>query len=104
MATSQRRDYQLRLDVTGLLPNPVIAMTSTPALDATDVLLMVMTGRPPTEDTPTSRPCSGSPSLFRSLSRPPVCSKDFFSASAGTVWKFPPGEEDFRRKDGKPTS
>jgi translocation and assembly module TamB len=54
VATSQRRDYQLRLEVTGQLPEPVIAMTSTPALDSTDVLLMVMTGRPPTEDTPTS--------------------------------------------------
>jgi translocation and assembly module TamB len=54
VATSQRRDYQLRLEVTGQLPNPIITMSSTPALEATDVLLMVMTGRPPTGDTATS--------------------------------------------------
>jgi translocation and assembly module TamB len=54
VATSQRRDYQLRLAVTGDLPAPVITLSSTPVLDATDVLLLVMTGRPPTEDTQTS--------------------------------------------------
>jgi len=53
-ATSQRRDYQVRLDVTGLLPTPVVAMSSSPALDATDVLLMVMTGRPPSDGTASS--------------------------------------------------
>ena len=54
MAMSQRRDYQLRLAVTGDLPTPVITLSSTPVLDSTDVLLLVMTGRPPTEDTQTS--------------------------------------------------
>ena len=54
VALSQRRDYQLRLAVTGQLPTPVITLSSTPALDATDVLLMVMTGRPPVEGTATS--------------------------------------------------
>lgn len=54
VATSQRRDYQLRLDVSGLLPSPIVAMSSTPALEATDVLLMVMTGRPPSEENSSS--------------------------------------------------
>lgn len=53
-ALSQRRDYQLRLQVTGMLPSPVIAFSSTPALEATDVLLMVMTGRPPSEGSSSS--------------------------------------------------
>ncbi|MEO6873908.1 MAG: translocation/assembly module TamB domain-containing protein [Opitutaceae bacterium] len=51
IGTAQRRDYQLRLEVTGQLPEPVVTMSSTPALDSTDVMLMVMTGRPPTGDT-----------------------------------------------------
>ncbi len=50
VATSQRRDYQLRLEATGQLPTPNIVMSSTPALEAADVLLMVMTGQPPTND------------------------------------------------------
>ncbi len=53
-ATSQRRDYQMRLEVTGELPTPNILITSTPALEAADVLLMVMTGQAPAGDTATS--------------------------------------------------
>lgn len=47
-ATSERRDYQLKLEMTGELPAPNLAITSTPSLEAADVLLMVMTGQPPT--------------------------------------------------------
>ena len=46
-ATSQRQGYQLRLDVSGALPAPSVILTSTPALDAEEVLLMVMTGQSP---------------------------------------------------------
>jgi translocation and assembly module TamB len=51
LGTASRRDYQLRIEVTGQLPEPVITLSSTPALDSTDVMLMVMTGRPPTGET-----------------------------------------------------
>jgi translocation and assembly module TamB len=47
IATSQRRDYQLRLEATGQLPTPTVVLSSTPTLDAEEVLLMVMTGQPP---------------------------------------------------------
>jgi translocation and assembly module TamB len=53
-ATSQRRDYQLRLEVTGQLPTPIITLSSAPALAAEDVLLMVMTGQPPSGETASS--------------------------------------------------
>ena len=53
-ATSQRRDYQLRLEVTGQLPTPIVTLSSAPALAAEDVLLMVMTGQPPTGETASS--------------------------------------------------
>jgi translocation and assembly module TamB len=46
-ASSQRRDYQLRLEATGELPTPNILLSSTPSLEAGEVLLMVMTGQPP---------------------------------------------------------
>jgi translocation and assembly module TamB len=46
-ATSQRRDYQMKLEMTGQLPTPNVTITSTPALEAADVLLMVMTGQAP---------------------------------------------------------
>ncbi len=46
-ATSQRRDYQLRLEATGELPSPNILLSSIPSLDAGEVLLLVMTGQPP---------------------------------------------------------
>jgi len=46
-ATAQRRNYQLRLEATGQLPSPNVVMSSTPALEAEDVVLMVMTGQPP---------------------------------------------------------
>lgn len=49
-ATSQRRDYQLRLEMTGELPAPNVSITSTPALEAADALLMVMTGQAPAGD------------------------------------------------------
>ncbi len=49
-AVSQRRDYQLRLEATGQLPSPHVVLSSTPALDAEAVLLMVMTGQPPNSD------------------------------------------------------
>jgi len=47
-ATSQRRDYQLRLEATGDLPTPNILLSSTPSLQAGEVMLMVMTGQAPT--------------------------------------------------------
>ena len=50
-ATSQRRDYQMRLEMTGELPAPNVIITSTPALEAADVLLMVMTGQAPVTTT-----------------------------------------------------
>jgi translocation and assembly module TamB len=46
-ATAQRNGYQLRLEMTGALPAPNVTITSTPALEAADVLVMVMTGQPP---------------------------------------------------------
>lgn len=46
-ATSQRRDYQLKLEATGELPSPNVLLTSSPALEPGEVLLMVMTGQPP---------------------------------------------------------
>jgi translocation and assembly module TamB len=46
-ATSQRRDYQLKLEATGELPEPNILLTSSPALEPGEVLLLVMTGQPP---------------------------------------------------------
>ena len=49
-ATSQRRDYQLRLEMTGELPAPNVTLTATPALEAEEVLLMVMTGQLPASD------------------------------------------------------
>ncbi|HEY4245541.1 MAG TPA: translocation/assembly module TamB domain-containing protein [Lacunisphaera sp.] len=54
IANSQRHDYQLRLEATGQLPTPNLVLSSTPALDAEDVLLMVMTGQPPTNDATTT--------------------------------------------------
>jgi translocation and assembly module TamB len=53
-ATSQRRDYQLRLEMTGELPAPNVALSSTPVLEAADVLLLVMTGLPPASVTTTA--------------------------------------------------
>jgi translocation and assembly module TamB len=50
-ATSQRRDFQLRLEMTGELPAPNVTLSSSPALAAADVLLMVMTGQPPAGET-----------------------------------------------------
>jgi len=49
-ATAQRRDYQMRLEMTGELPTPNVTITSTPALEAAEVLLLVMTGQPPAGD------------------------------------------------------
>jgi len=53
-ALSQRRDYQLRLEMTGELPAPNVTITSLPAMDAADALLMVMTGQVPATDTTTA--------------------------------------------------
>ena len=53
-ATSLRRDYQMRLEMKGELPTPNVMITSTPAMEAADVLLMVMTGQPPVSDTTTA--------------------------------------------------
>jgi translocation and assembly module TamB len=50
-ALSQRRDYQLRLEMTGELPTPSVTITSIPAMDAADALLMVMTGQVPATNT-----------------------------------------------------
>jgi translocation and assembly module TamB len=50
-ATSQRRDYQLRLEMTGELPAPNVTITSTPPLESADVLLMVMAGQSPANAT-----------------------------------------------------
>jgi translocation and assembly module TamB len=49
-ATSQRRDYQLRLEMAGELPSPNVTLSSAPALEAEEVLLMVMTGQVPAGD------------------------------------------------------
>jgi len=57
-ATSQRRDYQMRLEMTGELPAPNVTITSTPALEAAEVLLMVMTGQPPAGDATGARSSS----------------------------------------------
>jgi len=46
-ASSQRRDYQLRLEATGDLASPNVQLSSTPALDASQLTLLVMTGQPP---------------------------------------------------------
>jgi translocation and assembly module TamB len=46
-ALSQRNNYQLRMEMTGALPSPNVIISSTPALEAADVLVMVMTGQPP---------------------------------------------------------
>jgi len=46
-ATSQRRDYQLRLEATGELPTPNVQLSSTPSLAASELVLLVMTGQPP---------------------------------------------------------
>jgi hypothetical protein len=46
-ATAQRRDFQLQLEATGELPSPNILLTSSPALEPGEVLLLVMTGQPP---------------------------------------------------------
>lgn len=48
-ATAQRHSYQLRLEAAGELPAPDITVTSSPALDAEAVLLLVMTGQSPAE-------------------------------------------------------
>lgn len=53
-ATSQRRDYQLRLEMTGELPEPNVVITSAPAMAAADVLLLVMTGQLPAGATGTA--------------------------------------------------
>lgn len=58
-ATSQRRDYQLRLEMTGELPTPNVVLTSTPAMESADVLLMVMTGQPPASETATTASAAG---------------------------------------------
>lgn len=58
-ATSQRRDYQLRLEMTGELPEPNVVITSAPAMAAADVLLFVMTGQPPATTTTESTASGG---------------------------------------------
>lgn len=62
-AASQRRDYQLRLEMTGELPTPNVVLTSTPAMEAADVLLMVMTGQPPANETTPATAASSGPRL-----------------------------------------
>jgi len=46
-ANSQRRDYQLRLEATGDLASPNVVLSSTPSLEASELMLLVMTGQPP---------------------------------------------------------
>jgi translocation and assembly module TamB len=58
-ATSQRRDYQLRLEMTGELPEPNVTITSAPAMAAADALLFVMTGQPPATNATTASTASG---------------------------------------------
>ena len=58
-ATSQRRDYQLRLEMTGQLPSPNLVLSSTPAMDSADVLLMVMTGQMPASEATAATPSGG---------------------------------------------
>ncbi len=66
-ATSERRDYQLKLEMTGELPAPNLAITSTPSLEAADVLLMVMTGQPPTGVAGATGPASAAASSSQRL-------------------------------------
>ncbi len=62
-ATSQRRDYQLQLEATGELPSPNILLTSSPALEPSEVLLLVMTGQPPESMAATTTSSSGAQRL-----------------------------------------
>jgi translocation and assembly module TamB len=62
-ATSQRRDYQLQLEATGELPSPNILLSSSPALEPGEVLLLVMTGQPPESMATTATNSSGTQRL-----------------------------------------
>lgn len=50
-ATARRHGYDLLLEASGTPAAPSLTFSSTPALDAADVLMMVTTGRPPESDT-----------------------------------------------------
>lgn len=49
-AVSHRHDYEIRLNVTGSPEQPIVAFSSNPPLDSSQVLLMVMTGQSPADD------------------------------------------------------
>jgi translocation and assembly module TamB len=49
-AVSHRHDYEIRLNVTGSPEAPMVAFSSNPPLEASQVLLMVMTGQSPAGD------------------------------------------------------
>jgi translocation and assembly module TamB len=48
--TGRRFGYNLKLEVDGSAGSPNVALSSSPALDSEQVLLMVMTGAPPTDE------------------------------------------------------
>jgi translocation and assembly module TamB len=50
-ARTRRHGYDLIMEAGGTLQAPTVTLTSNPPLDAADVLLMVTTGQPPTDDT-----------------------------------------------------
>ncbi len=49
-AISRRRNYELRLEVSGTPEAPVLVFSSNPPLEASEVLLMVMAGQMPASD------------------------------------------------------
>jgi len=50
-AQARRYGYDLRMEATGSIESPNVALSSMPALDSAEVLLLVMTGQKPASDT-----------------------------------------------------
>lgn len=50
-AGARRHGYELRMEADGTVDAPRLTFSSNPPLEAADVLLMVTTGQPPTDDT-----------------------------------------------------
>ncbi|HET7535042.1 MAG TPA: translocation/assembly module TamB domain-containing protein, partial [Candidatus Didemnitutus sp.] len=57
-AAAQYHDYQLRLEGSGPIETPNLTFTSIPALETTEVLLMVTSGQMPEKDTTSSNTAS----------------------------------------------
>lgn len=51
---TRRYGYDLRMELTGPVTSPNLTFTSSPPLDAEQVLLLVMTGQPPTDEIATT--------------------------------------------------